>query len=458
MRRDGSGLIYVAIFLFLLDIYIFQIVKYFSQNFQPKTRVILYVVFWLITVLTLLALFILPTLYADTKWKSFVMHGFAIIIGLTIFKLLLAAFMLIDDVRRLFAFTIDKVKAKPVTVDQSTNITRSAFLSWLGLGISTTVFGTMLLGFSNKYNYQVKRIKLKFANLPKAFSGLKIVQISDIHSGSFNNKEAVTKGIEKIMLLKPDIILFTGDLVNDRVAEIEPYMDVFSKLSAPLGVYSILGNHDYGDYYPWSDRDETYKEKENSERLKLANSLANENTIPQDIKDGLINSYRLHSPLQAANLVNLKQAQAQMGWQLLINENKVFEKNGEKIALLGIENWGARGRFPKYGRMDLANKNLDDITFKILMSHDPSHWDAQVIKNHKDIDLTLSGHTHGMQFGVEIPGFKWSPVQYMYKRWAGLYAKDNQKLYINRGFGFLGYPGRVGILPEITLLELETQA
>jgi predicted MPP superfamily phosphohydrolase len=239
------------------------------------------------------------------------------------------------------------------------------------------------------------------------------VHISDIHSGSFNNKPAVQKGIDKILKEKPDIILFTGDLVNDKAIEMTDYMDVFRQLKAPMGVYSTLGNHDYGDYARWD--------------------------TPQE---------------KSANLSRLKQVHAELGWKLLMNEHIVFEKNNEKFALLGVENWSAKGNFPKYGRLSEAYKGTEKIPFKILMSHDPSHWDGEVKMKYSDIDLMLAGHTHGMQFGIEIPGFRWSPVQYMYKQWAGLYTDGLQKLYINRGYGFIGYPGRVGILPEITVITL----
>jgi predicted MPP superfamily phosphohydrolase len=276
-----------------------------------------------------------------------------------------------------------------------------------------TLFSTLVYGFHNKYRYQINRLTLSFANLPQAFKGLKIVHISDIHSGSFMDKHAVQRGVDKILREKADIILFTGDLVNDRSSEMADYMNVFSQLNAPMGVYSTLGNHDYGDYVRWNDQ--------------------------QSKKD---------------NLQKLKNIQQQLGWKLLMNEHVVLEKEGQQIALLGIENWSAKGRFPKYGKMDIAYEGTENFPFKILMSHDPSHWEAEILTRYPDIDLMLAGHTHGMQFGVEIPGFKWSPVQYIYKQWAGLYENERQKLYVNRGFGFIGYPGRVGILPEITVIEL----
>ncbi len=270
-----------------------------------------------------------------------------------------------------------------------------------------------MYGFTNKYNYQLRKIRLSFNNLPKAFKGLKIVQISDIHSGSFNDKAAVERGVDMVLKANPDLILFTGDLINDRATEMHDYMDVFSRIKAPMGVYSILGNHDYGDYVSWPN-----------------------------------------SQAKRENLEHLKQVHAQLDWRLLLDEHVVLEKNNEQIALLGIQNWSAFGRFPKYGSMEKAYPGTEKYPFKILMSHDPSHWDAEVRVKYPDIDLMLSGHTHGMQFGVENPYFKWSPVQWFYKEWAGLYEAGKQKLYVNRGYGFIGYPGRVGILPEITLIEL----
>lgn len=310
---------------------------------------------------------------------------------------------------------IGKLYSNPsVEISQTAEgITRSQFLSWFGLVAGGTLFGTLIYGFSNKYNYQVKRLKLAYANLPQAFKGLKIIHISDIHSGSFTDKTAVEKGISKVISENPDLILFTGDLVNDRASEMESYMDSFNQLKAPLGVFSTLGNHDYGDYVSWDSTE-----------------------------------------AKVTNLNKLKQVHAALGWKLLINEHVVLKKGGDEIALLGIENWSSKGRFPKYGKMDLAYPGSENYPFKILMSHDPSHWDAQVRTTYPDIDLMLSGHTHGMQFGIELPGFKWSPVQFMYKQWAGLYEEGKQKLYVNRGFGFIGYPGRVGILPEITVIQL----
>jgi len=341
----------------------------------------------------------------------------AFTIGFFVAKILIASVMLIDDLRRLVLLLSLKLfpSAKAATTQIENGINRSQFLKSVALIIGGLSVSGFLYGITNRYNYQIKKLKISFKNLPASFRGLKIVQISDVHSGSFDNINAVARGIEKIMAQKPDIIFFTGDLVNNKAEEIMPYMETFSKLKAPLGVYSILGNHDYGDYVEWKSKEE-----------------------------------------KAANLEALKNAQRSMGWKLMMNEHVVLEKGDDKIAVLGIENWGAKANFPKYGDLKRAYTGLPEknVPFKILLSHDPSHFDAQVQSLYKDIDLTLSGHTHGMQFGIDIPGIKWSPVKYVYSKWAGLYQTGAQYLYVNRGFGFLGYPGRLGILPEITVIEL----
>ena len=341
---------------------------------------------------------------------------FATIIGLFLAKITGVVFFLVDDIRRGIQWIAGKLFFSNTAGENMSGdgISRSAFLSWLGITAGSTLFGGLLYGFSNKYNYQTKRLQLSYDNLPGSFKGLKIVHISDIHSGSFLNKKAVEHGVQKILKENADIILFTGDLVNDRATEMQEFMEVFGQLKAPMGVYSTLGNHDYGDYVQWP-HNEISKEQ---------------------------------------NLENLKQVHAELGWRLLMNEHIVLTRGSDQVALLGIENWSAKGRFPKHGRMDQAHAGTEKYPFKILMSHDPSHWHAEVREKYADVDLMLSGHTHGMQFGVEIPGFKWSPVQYMYKEWAGLYEVEKQKLYVNRGFGFIGYPGRIGILPEITVIEL----
>lgn len=412
MRNSGFLWIIMAIML-LMDIYIFHVVKSLTHSVSPRARLIITIVYWLVSVAGLGVMLAIPYLNDQNISRSVRTYMFAIIVGLFFSKIIATAFFAVDDIRRGITWVVTRIKGPASDGATGDGITRSAFLSWLGIGLGGGLMATLVYGFTNKYNYQVIRKKLRYDNVPAAFKGLKIVHISDIHSGSFTDKNAVLRGVEKIMNEKPDIILFTGDLVNDRATEMDDYMEIFSKLSAPMGIYSTLGNHDYGDYVVWESAE-----------------------------------------IKRSNLERLKEIHGELGWRLLMNEHVRLEKNGEKIALIGIENWSAKGNFPKYGRLDEAYKGSEDIGFKILMSHDPSHWVAEVQEKYMDIDLMLAGHTHGMQFGVEVPGFRWSPVQYMYKQWAGLYENNNQKLYVNRGFGFIGYPGRVGILPEITVLEL----
>jgi uncharacterized protein len=414
--KSPIGVLFFLSALLCLDYYFFQAIKVVSQNVAPKTKAIIYGIYWGITILAVISFLIFVFTEQSLLGKKVRTYMFSIVIGLFLAKLVAMVFFLVDDLRRGIQYITGKLFFNNTDVDGMSDegITRSAFLSWLGIAAGSTLFGTLLLGFKNQYHYQIKNIKLNFPNLPKAFKGLRIVHISDIHSGSFMNKSGVQHGIDMIMQANADLILFTGDLVNNEATEMDEYKDIFSKLKAPMGVYSTLGNHDYGDYVQWPINGITKKQ----------------------------------------NLLNLQKVHADMGWRLLMNEHVVLEKAGEKIALLGIENWSAKGRFPKHGKLNEAYAGAENYPFKILMSHDPSHWDAQVRPQYPSIDLMLSGHTHGMQFGVEIPGFKWSPVQYMYPQWGGLYEKDKQKLYVNRGFGFIGYPGRVGVLPEITVIEL----
>jgi len=413
MRNPGFLWVMIGI-LAVLEIYVFQAIRVVAPT-SPKLRYTVFGIYWLISIACIGILILLPYINYENWPRTTRTYVFATVVGLFFSKLLASIFIAVDDIRRGCMWIIGKLFSNPsVEISQaSEGITRSTFLSWLGLAVGGGLFGTLIYGFSNKYRYHLNRIKLAYENLPAGFKGLKIVHISDIHSGSFMDKTAVQKGVEKILKEKPDLILFTGDLVNDRSTEMTEYMDVFNQLRAPLGVYSTLGNHDYGDYVHWESKE-----------------------------------------VKHANLERLKAIHGELGWKLMMNEHVVLERGGDAIALLGIENWSAKGNFPKYGKMTEAYPGTEKYPFKILMSHDPSHWDAEVRTIYKDIDLMLAGHTHGMQFGVELPGFRWSPVQYVYKQWAGLYEAEAQKLYVNRGFGFIGYPGRVGILPEITVIEL----
>ncbi len=415
MRNAGTWWV-IALIMLLIDIYVFQAIRAVSQPLSDRWRMVVAIVYWVISGLAIVALLLFPYLLGLQRSGFFRNYVFSIVAGLFFAKLVALLFFMADDIRRGAVWLMSRIfpstGAQYVSADGG--IPRSVFLSWLGLGVGGGLLGTFIYGFGNKYKYQVKRIRLSFPNLPAAFKGFKMVQISDVHSGSLEDHTAVARGVELILAQQPDVIVFTGDLVNDRALEMDELKQVFARLKAPMGVYSTLGNHDYGDYVPWP----TAAEKQ-------------------------------------ANLEALKQVHADMGWRLLMNEHVKLEKGGEQIAILGIENWGAKGRFPKYGKMAEAYAGTEQIPLKILLSHDPSHWDAEVRVKYPDIDLMLSGHTHGMQFGIENPYFKWSPVQWMYKQWAGLYEEGKQKLYVNRGFGFIGYPGRVGILPEITVFEFQ---
>ena len=414
--RTPIGVIVFISMMVLLDTYFFQAVKNVAQNLSPKTRTVIYTIYWSITILTVIGFLLFVYTEQNVLGKKVRTYLFAMIIGLFLAKITGLVFFLVDDLRRGIQWLSGKLFFNNTDMDgmSGDGITRSTFLSWVGIVAGTTLFGSLVYGFTNQYKYKIKRVKLSFDNLPAAFKGLKIIHISDIHSGSFMDKNAVAHGVDMIMKEKADLILFTGDLVNDKATEMENYMDVFDKVKAPMGVFSTLGNHDYGDYVQWP----------------------------------------INGVSKGQNLLNLQKVHAELGWKLLMNEHVILKKNTDEIALLGIENWSNKARFPKHGRMDLAHAGTEKYPFKILMSHDPSHWDAQVKTTYPDVDLMLSGHTHGMQFGVELPGFKWSPVQYVYPQWAGLYESEKQKLYVNRGFGFIGYPGRVGELPEITVIEL----
>lgn len=401
-------------FLVLIDIYTFFGFKNIISNsgFQ-KIGKYSYIFLILLSYVGLLLLF---NYFAKHPVSATLFHN--LIIGFTfsflIFKLLFALFLLMDDASRIIEFLGHFI----FKLFKSTNISitypnRRKFIGQIGLGLAAIPFLGMLYGITKgKYNFKVKNIKLSFKNLPKAFNGLKLVHISDIHSGSFDSIADVQRGIDLVNEQNADIVFFTGDLVNNDAREIVPFIKNFKSLKSKYGIFSCLGNHDYGDYKRWP-----------SAKAK------------QD------------------NLEMLKQHHQEIGFKLLNNESVIIEKENQTINILGVENWG-KPPFPQYGDLDLALKNVAENNFKILMSHDPTHWDYKVLKHPANIDLTLSGHTHGMQFGVEIPGFKWSPIKYFYPRWAGLYKEKNQYLYVNRGFGFLGFPGRVGIWPEITVIEL----
>ncbi len=415
-----SILIAVLLFLFLLvDMYIFTGVKSLTRTWSLSNQRILAYSYWAVPILCILLFF--ATFYwlndrLTFKTRNF-LASFVFIIYLS--KLLSAVVLLFADTIRLGKWSFQEIsnffKPEKKLVDSSSTlpkIERSEFITQAALALGATHIGAMSWGIiSGAYDYRIRRVPLKLSNLPKKFHGLKLIQISDIHSGSFYNKTAVAGGVDMLLQEKPDLVFFTGDLVNNKSEELEEYFNIFKKIKAPLGVYSTLGNHDYGDYASWD-----------SEKAKI-----------QNLKT-LIEGHKL------------------MGWNLLMDESKTITVNGESIGVLGIQNWG-KG-FAQYGNLEKAMKNTDQMPVKLLLSHDPSHWREQVL-NQTNIDVSFAGHTHGMQYGVEIGDFKWSPAQWRYKEWAGLYKEGNQQLYVNRGYGFLGYPGRLGILPEITVFELQ---
>lgn len=414
----------IAIIVFLIialaEFYFIQAVKTVTIDISPSKRKIILYITYSLTIITLLFA-VTAMLYPPPEWNQFFRTMAFVFLIISISKIFCVVFLLIDDGIRLVKWISHFFKEKEPIVNElqegAQKISRIKFLSQMALVFTVIPAVSFIYGMiKGAYQFKVHKAKVSSPNLPEAFHGFKIAQISDIHCGSFMSTEPLETAFKILLDQKPDIIFFTGDLVNNEAIETEPHLNSYKMLKAPFGVYSTLGNHDYGDYKHWNSQQEKHQ-----------------------------------------NLENLKQVHADSGWRLLLNEHVAIEKDGQKIGLLGIENWGGKAGFPKYGKLDEAYAGTDIYPFKILLSHDPSHWDLQVSQDpkYKDIDLTLSGHTHGMQFGIEIPGLKWSPVQYLYKHWAGLYKQDNQHLYVNRGLGFIGYPGRVGIWPEITIIELE---
>ena len=397
--------------LVVIDFYVFQGAKALIRKWPIGWRRLVYGVYWGATIYVLLS-FILYRVVGPQGIPPQVQRWSTVFFFiLYVSKLPALLFLIIDDLIRLVRWGIARM-SHPKQSYVGNKISRSQFLvnaSVIAAAIPATALGFGIL--SGAYDYRVRRKRVPIKGLPSQFHGLRIGQLSDIHSGSFFNKNAVKGGIDLLMQEKPDIFVFTGDLVNNETSEVMEYKDIFAKATAPLGAFSTMGNHDYGDYRSWDS-----------------------------------------TAARQKNIDDLVKVHEEMGWDLLRNENRTVMIDGEPLSIIGVENWGA-GRFAKYGDIAEAYKGSEADT-KILLSHDPSHWDAQIRPGYKDIDLMLAGHTHGFQFGVEIGDFRWSPSQYMYKQWADLYTQGDQHLYVNRGYGFIGYPGRVGILPEITILEL----
>ena len=408
------GLILVVVFFLIIDFYFFQAVKTLTRGLTENTRRIINFIYWSIPVISLamtLAAFTLFPEYLSAKTRNLMAAGVFLIY---LSKILGSVFLLIGDIVNLIRYWGQKVIEKPDSPQPAT-LTRSEFLATGALAVGGLNLGTMVFGIiSGAHDYRVRKVPLYIKNLPKKFDGMTIAQLSDIHSGSFYNKTAVNGGVDMLLAEKPDVVFFTGDLVNNEAKELEDYFNTFKRVKAPLGVYSTLGNHDYGDYMSW--------ESEAAKRKNL---------------ETLIQGHKL------------------MGWDILMDENRSLKVDGESIGIVGIQNWGMGG-FIKKGDLKKALQNTEDQPVKLLLSHDPSHWRAQVAGHQPDINVAFAGHTHGMQYGVEIGDFKWSPVQYRYKEWAGLYKEADQQLYVNRGFGFIGYPGRVGILPEISIFTLKS--
>jgi predicted MPP superfamily phosphohydrolase len=413
-RATPLRFILFILVLILVEYYAVVSLRISTRELQPTYKYLIQGLYILCAITWLVVFFTFSSLRGSDVARPLMNFGLVFFMAFFFLKVMMASFMLIDDIRRLFFWVSSFFYESgdlPLSVENG--MTRSAFLRRVGLVLGGTLFGTFFYGMMNRHKYAVKKVAIDFPNLPTSFHGLKVVQISDIHSGSFTNKAGVQRGIDMINNLKPDLVLFTGDLVNSKSSEMLGYINIFKQISASIGVYSIFGNHDYGDYYQWKTEED-----------------------------------------KAANLEELKQIHKALGWHLLLDENINIKKGEDFINIIGVENISSS--FRSYGSLPKAYQGAENAPFKILMSHDPIHWDKEVVTEFKEIDLTLSGHTHGFQFGIEIPGFKWSPASFIYKQWAGLYKKENQYIYVNRGFGFLGYPGRIGILPEITLLELNS--
>ncbi|WP_299464553.1 metallophosphoesterase [uncultured Microscilla sp.] len=400
------------VFYILIEIYIFSGLNLtFKNPLGQKILIGIYFCSLLVTLIGIIAIFTsFPNGYSKVSWTQNLILG--LLFSFFITKLVYAVFLLMVDSESVVTYLIRRFSSS----DAAPSLQRRQTLKQIGVLVAMIPLTSFLYGvFKGRYNYRLHKVSLSFPDLPAAFDGFKIVQISDVHSGSFDDTEAVKRGIEKIQQQQADLILFTGDMINNLAEEIEPYIDLFQSLSAPFGKYAVLGNHDYGEYISWE-----------SEEAKKQ------------------------------NLVKLAQHHQAMGFELLNNAQVPIKKANEQIKVVGVENWGKKP-YPQEGDLNKAFAQSQPDDFSILMSHDPNHWDLKVLDFPQKVHLTLSGHTHGMQMGVEIPGFKWSPIKYSYKRWAGLYKKAGQYLYVNRGFGFIGFPGRVGIWPEITLIELKKE-
>ena len=404
--------ILIGILLFIIEFYTFQSVRQLTKNKFFRS---LYAIISLVVIAYILYGFSTFDRRAGQNYQSMLAASLIMLFYLP--KIIITFFLIVEDIFRLFIGVFQYIK-RSKTSEKSTFLPeRRKFITQLAWGIAAIPFISVLHGITlGRYKFQVYKNTLFFDDLPDAFDGFKIVQLSDVHIGSFDSKEQLEYAIDLVNQQNADLLLFTGDLVNSLASEMNPWLSVFQQLKKhPYGNFSILGNHDYGHYVEFDSQEDA---DQNFEAIC--------NLSPQ------------------------------IGFQLLRNENIRLQKGDESIVIVGVENWGARSHFMKLGDLDAATKNVDAEDFKILMTHDPSHWEAKVLSHPQNFQLTLSGHTHGSQFGIEIPGFiKWSPIQYVYKQWAGLYEDMGKMLYVNRGFGYHAYQGRTGIWPEITVLELK---
>ena len=394
-----------VLIMLLIDFYAFQSIKTIFKN-----KIVLSI-YWLSSLGVLInLLYQITTIDSSKGIGQSLMMAFGLIILSVTPKLITLLILFGEDIFRVIKLGINYFSNSEESLFLAD---RRQFISKVALGLAAIPFTAVLYGMvRGKYNYQVIKHTLFFDDLPDSFDGFKLTHISDIHSGSFDDEEKIAAGIDLINEQASNVILFTGDIVNNSASEMTPWIPYFKKLKAKDGKFSVLGNHDYGEYVKWK----TVEEKNR-------------------------------------NFLGIKDIHPKIGFNLLLNESIYLEKNNDKIALVGVENWGTR--FKKVGDLKKASEKISKEDFKILMSHDPSHWDAEVKSDVKNYHLTLSGHTHGMQFGIEIPGIKWSPIQYIYKQWAGIYENVGRYINVNRGFGFLAFPGRVGIWPEITVITLK---
>lgn len=409
--------LFIIVFIILVDLYTWQGVKTLLRKLPARKLTMIYRFHFGTTIVIgvlFLCTFFITALQTSLHFRTYVS---AMLFIVYLSKFIWCIFLLVDDIQRCIRWAKQKLApSKPDQSKEATAISRAQFLATTGALAGGIPLVMLTKGiFKGAYDYRIHRVPLYLKNLPSAFEGLKVVQLSDIHSGSLFDKDSVHKGIQMLLNEKPDLVFFTGDFVNNQTDEAYELMDHFAQVKAPMGVFSILGNHDYGDYVRWDSVEAKQK-----------------------------------------NLEDLVKVHKDMGWHLMRNDHVLLERGGQRVALLGVENWGDKGRFQKFGDLDMAMDKMPDAPVKLLLSHDPSHFDLIVSQReqYRDIQATFSGHTHGFQFGIENKFIKWSPSQYLYKHWAGLYTEGSQQIYVNRGYGFLGYPGRVGILPEITLFEL----